>query len=179
MTFASHKVETEVVLVSNLGQAESSNAITISVGDSLSYAVTFTPENLNRIAPQGAISEITLDVKTPSSTLDVTVRAVSRSRRHQQYRYSGSVATAGLQNLYPGSRRGQSTATWNLFLVGLPIQPSTFTSKPRVRAPWNWPGRPVQQRMVMGTRGGDYQIRRNQGVPRSLSQGLTCPVTRK
>ena len=93
MSFADHKVDTEVVLVSNLRQTESSDTVTISASESYSYVVT---ANVN--ASVGlSLSEVTLDVKTPSDTLDVTVRAVSQNTDYQVYTYTGSVATAGLR----------------------------------------------------------------------------------
>ena len=92
-TFASHKVDTQVILVSNLNQPESTSTVTISATQSFSYEVTAV------IDPSVGLSlqEIILDVKSPSDTLAVTVRAVSLNVDYLVYSYSGSVATAGSQ----------------------------------------------------------------------------------
>ena len=105
MTFANHNVDTQVILVSNLNQAESSNNVTISDTQGFTYVLTTPSVGVGEFSLQ----EITLDVKTPSDTLDVTVRAVSESTKYHQYTYSGSVKTAGLQTFTlssPGAKYG-------------------------------------------------------------------------
>ena len=100
MSFADHKVDTEVLLLSNLNQTESSDTITISASESATIIM------VGANAVKGAtINSITLDVATPSDTLDVTVVLVD----HQEtvpdagleddtyYKYTGSVGSAGLQ----------------------------------------------------------------------------------
>ena len=92
MTFANHKVDTEVTLLSNLGQADASDTITISA--------TSSAEATIRVASEKSfdINAITLNVKTPSDTLNVTVKLVdSGSPLYLNYTYTGSVTTAGLQ----------------------------------------------------------------------------------
>ena len=101
MTFANHKVDTQVIVVSNLNQPESSGTVTISADQTFSFEVVVA-----RLigTTEVTLQEVTLDVKTPSETLEVTVRAVSRRYRHQEYTYSGSVTTAGLQTFVLDSR---------------------------------------------------------------------------
>ena len=109
MTFANHNVDTEVILVSNLNQAESSNSVTISDTQGFTYVVTTSSVGVGEFSLQ----EITLDVKTPSDALDVTVRAVSQNIDYHQYTYSGSVKTAGLQTFTlssPGVKYGNMTS---------------------------------------------------------------------
>ena len=100
-SFADHKVDTERVLVRNLNQTESSDTITISDTQSFSYEV-YT--NKNR-AVGFALQNVILNVKTPSNTLNVEVRAVSRQYDRLEFTYSGSVATAGLQTFRLDSSR--------------------------------------------------------------------------
>ena len=92
MTFANHKVDTVVTLVSNLNRPSAHQPITLTSAQDLL---------IQALAPSGpsgfGISEIVLDVKTPSDTLDVTLRISPTDGRGFSYTYSGSVATAGLQ----------------------------------------------------------------------------------
>ena len=92
MTFANHKVDTQVTLLSNLGQADAANAITVSATESAEATIRV-------IAGKSFdINAITLDVTTPSDTLDVTVKLVDiNSPLYLDYTYTGSVTTAGLQ----------------------------------------------------------------------------------
>ena len=92
MTFANHKLETQVVLLSNLGQPDASDTITISATESPEATITL-------VASQSFdINAITLDVTTPSDTLDVTVKLVDiANQAYLNYTYTGSVTTAGLQ----------------------------------------------------------------------------------
>ena len=101
-SFASHQVDTRVVLVSNLGQPESARTVTISATQSHTFEVT-----VPMIGEPGiSLQQITLDVKTPSDTLELTVRAISNNRPDTQvYLYSGSVATGGLQTFTLDSDR--------------------------------------------------------------------------
>ena len=96
MTFANHKVDTEVTLASNLDQPDATEAITISATQSARFILIMDK------GKEFDISAIALDVKTPSATLDVTVKLfdferTSTNRPYREYIYSGSVATAGLQ----------------------------------------------------------------------------------
>ena len=67
-TFATHKVDTEVTLVSNIGQADATDTITISATESaeVTFHVPVTDNGFD-------LTGIVLDVKTASDTLDVTV----------------------------------------------------------------------------------------------------------
>ena len=92
ITSANHKVDTEVTLVSNLGRPDASDTITISATESPEATITL-------VASQSFdINAITLDVTTPSDTLDVTVKLVDIANpAYLNYTYTGSVTTAGLQ----------------------------------------------------------------------------------
>ena len=89
MTFATHKVDTEVTLLSSLGQPDASDAVTISATESATVRFNVTRGG------EFDINAITLDVKTPSDTLDVTVRLELGGP--VEYTYTGSVTAAGLQ----------------------------------------------------------------------------------
>ena len=113
-TFTTHKVDTVVVLVSNIGQADATDTITISATESAeaTFRVPATEQ-------QGVdLTGVVLDVKTASDTLDVTVNVALTaefnqqgaritedlivSARSTQYTFSGSAASAGRQAVYPG-----------------------------------------------------------------------------
>ena len=91
MTFATHKVDTEVTLLSNLGRTDASSAITISATESARVTI-FVAQN-----KQVDVNAITLDVRTPSDTLDVTVKLLGESDLYTDYTYTGSVTAAGLR----------------------------------------------------------------------------------
>ena len=87
MTFANHNVDTQVVLVSNLNQADAS-PLTVSATQSFRFQFELSRNT------GFTINEITLDVSTPSDTLGVTVKLESFS---DNFTYAGSVTSAGLQ----------------------------------------------------------------------------------
>ena len=89
MTFANHKVETQVTLLSNLGQADASDTITVSATESAKIEIVVAQDKAFDI------NAITLDVRTPSETLNVTVRLFGGD--FADYTYTGSVTAAGLQ----------------------------------------------------------------------------------
>ena len=101
-TFATHKVDTEVTLVSNIGQADATDTITISATES-AEATFRVPATDNRFELMGII----LDVKTASETLAVTVNVsitgisatfpLKPIQEAHNYTFSGSVGTAGRQ----------------------------------------------------------------------------------
>ena len=68
MTFANHKVDTEVTLLSNLGQGDASDTITISATESARVEIRVAADKYPDI------NASTLYVRTPSDTLEVTVR---------------------------------------------------------------------------------------------------------
>ena len=94
MTFANHKVDTQVTLLSNLGQADAPNAITISATSTAEAAIRL-------IAGKSFdINAITLDVRTPSDTLDVTVKLVDiNSPLYLNYTYTPTFPISTLQGL--------------------------------------------------------------------------------
>ena len=111
MTFANHNVDTEVLLVSNLDQEDASSPITVSATQSASMTI-MAPD-----AKKGmTINAITLDVKTPSDTLDVTIRVASQNSSYLSYTYTGSVSTAGLQTFTLSS---PAEAKYGAFLAPL------------------------------------------------------------
>lgn len=88
-TFADHRVDTEVMLLNNLNQADAS-PLTVSVTERVGLDLSVDPG-------QGfTINAITLDVRTPSDTLEVTV-TLENGHSDEVFTYSGSVTTAGLQ----------------------------------------------------------------------------------
>ena len=119
MMFANHKVDTEVTLVSNYGQADASDTITVSATESATVSMT-VPYTFNGFD----LTAVALDIKTASTTLDVTVTAVAVSAETPyevdhfstgyEFTFSGSAATTGRQtfvlanparaNVLPGYR---------------------------------------------------------------------------
>ena len=107
-TFAAHKVDTVVTLVSNIGQADATETISISATES-AEVVFRVPATDNGFDLTG----IVLDVKTASDTLDVTINVgltaifnqrggritenLSVSVRSTQYTFSGPAGSAGRQ----------------------------------------------------------------------------------
>ena len=107
-TFATHKVDTEVVLVSNIGQADATDTITISATQSaeVTFRVPYTDNGYD-------LTGIVLDVKTASTTLDVTINAalvaiidrtgvervtgIDSALAAHNFTFSGSAAGAGRQ----------------------------------------------------------------------------------
>ena len=95
-TFATHKVDTVVTLVSNIGQADATETITISATES-AEATFRIPETDNGFDLTG----IVLDVKTASATLDVTINVnlvgpAGLDAAHD-FTFTGSAASAGNQ----------------------------------------------------------------------------------
>ena len=97
MTFASHKVDTELVLISNMGQADGT-ALRINAGET----VRLSFEYWNSIVIY-ALDQIVLDVKTPSDTLDLSISIVIFQDSDPptpiglEATFAGSVTTAGKQ----------------------------------------------------------------------------------
>ncbi len=89
MTFASHKVDTEVLILGNEDWLDWPSDITISATQDFYYEFRLHD---NR---EYDLNKVTLNVKTPSDTLDVTVYVGDGVSRHLTY--TGSVTTAGLQ----------------------------------------------------------------------------------
>ena len=92
MTFANHKVDTEVTLLSSLGDTDASGTITISATVSATVRI-----QVGDARDQYDINAITLGVRTPSDTLNVTVELVGVTDAYVDYTYTGSVTTAGSQ----------------------------------------------------------------------------------
>ena len=104
MTFANHKVDTEVTLLSNYGQTDASDTITVSATESatVSLKVPYTYNGFD-------LTAVALDIKTASDTLDVTVTAVTTGidteggrtfilgEGNYEFTFSGSAATTGKQ----------------------------------------------------------------------------------
>ena len=94
-----HKVDVVVTLLSNLGQTAGTSTATVS--DSIGFVGGF---QTGSHAGGYDLTEVVLDVKTPSDTLDVVVRIrggtgqISDIDRDNEYRLSGSVTNAGPQS---------------------------------------------------------------------------------
>ena len=95
MSFASHRVDTEVLLLSNL-TAPDGSPFTVSATQSTEFEIDVAPNK------GFTVNAIALDVRTPSDTLEVTVK-VENEFQHV-LTYSGSVTTAGWQTFtYDGN----------------------------------------------------------------------------
>ena len=94
MTFANHKVDTNVTLVSNIGETDATETITVSETESATASFT-----IERRSPSKdyTLKEIVLDVKTASDMLDVTITVSLDIDPSANYVFSGSVATTGRQ----------------------------------------------------------------------------------
>ena len=95
-TFATHKVDTVVTLVSNIGQTDATDTITISATESVEATIR-VPATDNGFDLTG----IVLDVKTASDTLDVTINVklegpAGLDAAHD-FTFTGSAASAGNQ----------------------------------------------------------------------------------
>ena len=95
MAFPSHKVDTELVLISNMGQADGT-ALRINAGETVRLSFDYW----NSIVIYD-LNQIVLDVKTPSDTLNLSITTVLNTDIDTQGElvatFAGSVATAGKQ----------------------------------------------------------------------------------
>ena len=108
-TFADHRVDTYIPLLSNIGQTDASNTITVSETESatVSFTIPKRPYNFFTEASRDlTLRQIVLDVKTASGMLDVAIqvtRDVSNdsslgiTNRRANYRFSGPVSATGKQ----------------------------------------------------------------------------------
>ena len=110
-TFANHKVDTYIPLVSNIEQTDAPDTVTVSETESaaVSFTIPARPSNfLTEASRDLTLRQIVLDVKTASSTLDVAIQVTSEyltdplvaarapfSRTN--YRFSGPVSATGKQ----------------------------------------------------------------------------------
>ena len=92
MTFANHKVDTEVTLLSSLADPDASGTMTISATESATVRI-----QVGDARDAYDINVITLDVSTASATLDVTVELVGVTDPYADYTYTGSVTATGSQ----------------------------------------------------------------------------------
>ncbi len=92
MTLATHKVDTEVTLLSSLADPDASGMMTISATESATVRI-----QVGDARDQYDINAITLDVSTASATLDVTVELVGVTDAYADYTYTGSVTATDLQ----------------------------------------------------------------------------------
>ena len=96
-SFAGHKVDTELRLISNLEQA-AGTPLRVSATEAVRIDLTTWESQVIY-----TLGEIVLDVKTPSDTLDVTVimangtRFASRQGNYHDVRFTGSVSASGKQ----------------------------------------------------------------------------------
>ncbi len=92
MTFASHKVDTEVLILGNGDWDDWPSDITISATQDFYYEFRLHDHR------EYDLTKVTLNVKTPSDTLDVVVRVGDKEHKlSREIKYTGSVTTAGLQ----------------------------------------------------------------------------------
>ena len=97
MAFPSHKVDTELVLISNMGQADGT-ALRINAGETVRLSFDYW----NSIVIYD-LNQIVLDVKTPSDTLNLSITTVldtaidTPNQGELVATFAGSVATAGKQ----------------------------------------------------------------------------------
>ena len=108
-TFANHKVDTYIPLLSNIGQTDASGTITVSETESatVSFTIPARPSELFTEARRDlTLRQIVLDVKIASGTLDVAIqvtRDVSNdsslgiTNKRENYRFSGPVSATGKQ----------------------------------------------------------------------------------
>ena len=98
MTFADHKVDTEIAIVSNMEQADGT-PLRINAGETvrLSFHIYYTTGIYE-------LNQIFLDVKTPSSdlTLEVSTEFHLINNISPEATFIGSVATAGIQRFRSG-----------------------------------------------------------------------------
>ena len=92
MTFATHKVDTEVTLLSSLADPDASGTMTISATESATVRI-----QVGDARDAYDINAITLDVSTASDTLNVTVELVGVTDAYADYTYTGSVTATGSQ----------------------------------------------------------------------------------
>ena len=92
MTFANHKVDTQVLLLRNLS-GEAASPVTVSATQSAEFPIVLESDK------GFTFTSIAIDVKTPSDTLDVTVKLQAFDRTFSTYKftYTGSVTSTGLQ----------------------------------------------------------------------------------
>ena len=98
MAFPSHKVDTELVLISNMGQADGT-ALRINAGERVRLSFEMWASGVIY-----DLNQIVLDVKTPSDTLNLGITTVVsddpgnlNATRRVVATFTGSVATAGKQ----------------------------------------------------------------------------------
>ena len=105
-SFANHKVDTEVLLKSNSDLPDVSTPFTISATQSVSYGFIVPSQR------DYDITGVTLNVRTPSNTLDVTVKIISRNSEDTVYTYAGSVSSVGLQTFTLSEPALRSANVW-------------------------------------------------------------------
>ena len=108
-TFANHKVDTYIPLLSNIEQTDASNTITVSETESATVSFTIPERSYNFLTeaiPDLTLRQIVLDVKTASSTLEVAIQVtrdvsndptLGTTNRRENYRFSGPVSATGKQ----------------------------------------------------------------------------------
>ena len=99
MTFANHNVDNDITLVSNIDQTAATDHITISATESATVPFSLLTPDVDDPLDY-TLTEIVLDVKTASPTLDVTINVSSTATdlgSQFDYVFSGSVANTGRQ----------------------------------------------------------------------------------
>ena len=97
MTFAGHKVDTELVLIGNMEQADGT-ALRIDAGETVRLSFEFWNSSVIY-----ELDQIVLDVKTPSDTLALAVSTrVAPAGHNLTATFTGSVAAVGRQTFRSG-----------------------------------------------------------------------------
>ena len=98
MTFSGHRVDTELVLIGNMEQAEGT-ALRINAGETVRLSFEFWDSSVIY-----ELDQIVLDVKTPSDTLTLGVSTeVNPQAAMLTATFTGSVAVAGRQTFESGN----------------------------------------------------------------------------
>ena len=101
ITFTTHKVDTEVLILGNGTWHDWPSDITISATQDFYYEFRLHDSR------EFDISKLTLNVKTPSNTLEVTV-VVGEINKAMVFKFTGSVASAGFQDF----TRSEDSPPW-------------------------------------------------------------------
>ena len=108
-TFANHRVDTYIPLLSNIEQTDAPDTITVSETESATVSFTIPARPFNFFtegSPDLTLRQIVLDVKTVSGTLDVAIQvtrdisndpSLDPTNRRENYRFSGPVSATGKQ----------------------------------------------------------------------------------
>ena len=95
-----HHVNNLSIVFSNIEQAAASDAITVTADSSASVSFrvpVYTAEAKASGRNGRFVQQITLDIVTPSDTLDLTIRMANADHPNESYTFTGSASTMGRQ----------------------------------------------------------------------------------